>query len=342
MSIKNQTTKPLLSYYIHPGWMSLLTKAAEKANVDALNGISARTVMSESTQKMDVRKIREIHYQMYLDSGNPTFSLDAAKQVTPLTFDSYSLCLWTSPNLLTLLKDAVAFCIAVSSPIRLSFHLTPQGDAEIWLFNQEPLNKESHITHLGVTLYMATLVQIIHQTTDYQLNELAVELINWPYADDRLAEFESIMQCQISTGYPVRKIRIMRKYLNKPLITQSPEIYANVRSLLLKKSAQLEANDILLQVYNTLDKQPNLESLSAESIASQMLYSVRTLNRRLAEVGTSYRSVVEKYKLEKALQLLNQPHANITEIAFQLGFSDLSTFSRAFKRWTGCSPTKSV
>ncbi|NQZ92470.1 MAG: helix-turn-helix transcriptional regulator [Moritella sp.] len=342
MPIKNKSIKPLLSYYIHPGWMNLLTKAADKVNIDTSDGISNRIMASELTTNMDVRDIRDFHYQLYLNSGDPTFTLDAAKQVTPLTFDSYSLCLWTCPDLLTLLKDAAAFCITLGSPIRLSFHLTPQGDAEIWLFNQEPLNKESHITHLGGTLYLATLVQIIHETTGHQLDELAVKLITWPYDDNRLAEFEKTMRCQISTSSPVRKIHIMRKYLHRPLVTQNPEIYASARSLLLNKAAQLEADDILLQVYNTLDKQANLENLSAESIASQMLFSVRTLNRRLAEVGMSYRSVVEKYKLEKALQLLNQPHRNITEIAFHLGFADLSTFSRAFKRWTGCSPTKST
>ncbi|WP_414477928.1 helix-turn-helix domain-containing protein [Photobacterium damselae] len=80
--------------------------------------------------------------------------------------------------------------------------------------------------------------------------------------------------------------------------------------------------------------------MNGTDIASYLGISFRTLNRRLAEAETSYRSILQEYRLEKALNLLNNDKINMAEIAFRLGFSDLSTFSRAFKRWTGECPSK--
>ena len=108
--------------------------------------------------------------------------------------------------------------------------------------------------------------------------------------------------------------------------------------LLRKKTARIAENDIVLKIFQLLDSKQVLSGLTEKQLASELLMSSRTLNRRLAAVQMNYRAVIEKYKLEKALLLMEAPDINMTEIAFQLGFSDLSAFSRAFKRWTGCSP----
>jgi AraC-like DNA-binding protein len=64
----------------------------------------------------------------------------------------------------------------------------------------------------------------------------------------------------------------------------------------------------------------------------------RTLSRRLTARGTTFRSIVDNERLERARQLL-VTEGSIDHIARQLGYSDGSAFSRAFKRWTGTSPT---
>lgn len=326
------------SMTIHKGWVKLIKQAAQQLDLDIEPYFHQ---IDPSQPQLDVRDVKAILYKITQDSKDPLFPVRASLQVTPLTFSCYTLALWTAPNLLQLLKDACKYSVAIGSPIRLRFHETPLGDAELWLINHEPLNKETHITYAGVTLYLATILQIIHQTTEHNLKDIEVKLIKWPYAQPLIAEFENSTQCTIATGSPIRKICIRRQHLFAPLVTSDPDIYPETQRLLRQHASELESNDIILQVYKTLDDMPSLTDVSGQSIAAKMLISMRTLNRRLAEVGTSYRGVVEKYKLEKALQLLNQPSVNMTEIAFQLGFSDLSTFSRAFKRWTGSSPSHS-
>lgn len=75
-------------------------------------------------------------------------------------------------------------------------------------------------------------------------------------------------------------------------------------------------------------------------VASELAMSERTLSRRLADDGTSYRALVDSTRVALATALLDDPGLSLTEISFLLGFTDQSTFSHAFRRWTGKSPVQ--
>lgn len=74
------------------------------------------------------------------------------------------------------------------------------------------------------------------------------------------------------------------------------------------------------------------------AVAEAMGASVRTLQRRLAEIGTTFSDIVEGAKMASANQLVGQSDCTLTEIAHELGYSDQAHFTRAFRRWTGVSP----
>jgi AraC-like DNA-binding protein len=79
---------------------------------------------------------------------------------------------------------------------------------------------------------------------------------------------------------------------------------------------------------------------SITHMGSHMGMSARTLTRRLSESGLSFRELIQKTQQEISKNLLKDPAKNMGEIAFQTGFSEQSAFNRAFKRWTGQSPTE--
>ncbi len=333
-------TNNIQQYAVHKGWLQLLIQAAKEYHLDTNNYFLPSDSNSQQLQAFDLRHMREIHFQMVNDSQDRLFPVKAAKKITPLTFSHCSLLFWTAPDLLTLLKDISEYSIILGSPIRTRFNETPSGDVELWFFNNEPLNKESHVTYVGVTLYIATIIEIIKQTTGDKQPPIDILLVDWPYPDYSTGQFEQALKCRIHLGAPVRKLLIKQQHLSLPLISADPDLYPQMQVQLRKQKAALESKDIILQIYKTLDEFPHLADISASKICALMLMSNRTMHRRLEEVGSSYRDVIEKYKLEKALQLLNQPNIMMTEIAFQLGFSDLSSFSRAFKRWSGTSPSQ--
>ncbi|MDX2321902.1 MAG: helix-turn-helix transcriptional regulator [Moritella sp.] len=333
-------TNSIQQYAIHKGWLQLLIQAAQEYGLDTDHYFPESNFGIQPLRSYDVRQMRAIHLQMLNDSKDTLFSVKAAKNINPLTFSHCSLLFWTAPNLLTLLKDISEYSIILGSPFRIRFNEMSNGDVELWFFNNEPLNKESHVTYLGVTLYIATIIEIINQTTGNKLPPIDIFLMHWPYIDCSIDKFEAGQECHIHLGSPVRKLLIKQQHLSLPLISNDSAIYPQMLTQLRKQKATLESKDIILQIYKTLDEFPHLADISAPKISALILMSSRTMHRRLEEVGSSYRDVIEKYKLEKALQLLNQPNIMMTEIAFQLGFADLSSFSRAFRRWSGISPSQ--
>ena len=66
--------------------------------------------------------------------------------------------------------------------------------------------------------------------------------------------------------------------------------------------------------------------------------STRTLQRRLASEGTSFRALVDQERVGAARAFLALPDLGADEIADRLGYSEASAFVRAFRRWTGTTP----
>lgn len=105
------------------------------------------------------------------------------------------------------------------------------------------------------------------------------------------------------------------------------------------QKALRDQGDIAFAIRNMLHMTPGpLPSLDV--MAERFCVSSRTLKRRLAERETTYRDIVESVLKDRAIQLLRYTSQSISEIAFELGYADLSNFSRAFRKWTGKSASE--
>ena len=78
--------------------------------------------------------------------------------------------------------------------------------------------------------------------------------------------------------------------------------------------------------------------VGVEAVASQLHMSRHTLHKRLKEENLTFAALLEDIRRERALAYLKDRSKPLVEIAEQLGFSELSAFSRAFKCWMGKSP----
>lgn len=79
--------------------------------------------------------------------------------------------------------------------------------------------------------------------------------------------------------------------------------------------------------------------LNIESVANYLHMSDRTLKRQLAAEGTSFSNLVDEVRYRHATSLLSRTDYSLEQIADELGYSDVANFSRAFKRWSGRSPS---
>jgi AraC-like DNA-binding protein len=115
------------------------------------------------------------------------------------------------------------------------------------------------------------------------------------------------------------------------------------RFLLTHLEAEIESLGTETPVQALVEREIS-RSLSAgiprmAEIAKRLAMSERTLHRRLAERDLSFKSLVADTRRHVAVNLLRESSYTLTEVAFLSGFSEQSAFNRAFKRWTGHTPT---
>lgn len=111
------------------------------------------------------------------------------------------------------------------------------------------------------------------------------------------------------------------------------------------KSAGFDPAPLFLQVNidPELMKDPHArvsEDIQLKDVADCLAVSARTLQRRLKNEETSFANLLEEIRRDLASRYILDNTLCLTEISFLLGFSDESAFSRAFKRWTGKSPSE--
>jgi len=104
--------------------------------------------------------------------------------------------------------------------------------------------------------------------------------------------------------------------------------------------AKLDKDDIVNRVTAAIVDMLPSGGVADEKIAVTLNMSVRSLQRRLQEAGTTFRMILETVRKDLASTYVHDPEIELAEVAFLLGFSDQSAFSRAFKRWTGNPPSE--
>ena len=101
---------------------------------------------------------------------------------------------------------------------------------------------------------------------------------------------------------------------------------------------KLQPDNIISQVKAVIIEQLSCGKVTEEDIAGQLNMSKRKLQLKLAQEGVRYKALLDEIRSNMAQVYLRANNHCLSEIAFLLGFSEVSSFSRAFKRWSGVSP----
>jgi AraC-like DNA-binding protein len=96
--------------------------------------------------------------------------------------------------------------------------------------------------------------------------------------------------------------------------------------------------DFLSRVRRCAERLPDLGQPGIETVARALNLSMRTLQRRLEDEGTTFSGLWDDLRHQRAKRLLLDRRLAIKQVAVMLGFSEPSTFYRAFRRWTGVTP----
>jgi len=185
---------------------------------------------------------------------------------------------------------------------------------------------------------LAAVLAVARDITGHDLEPVEVHF-PYPRQDEDLGAHVGFFRCRLEFDQPLARLVFKTSDLDLPT-------HAADEGLVRYLEGYAE------QVLETLVPQGTLSDrveralwaglkegeVSLEWTASHLAISARTLQRRLRDDGTSFNELRDRFRHEMAARLLAQPDLAIYEVALLLGYSEPSTFYRAFRRWTGTSP----
>ena len=279
--------------------------------------------------------------QLYLRYGDELIELfsQTAQHFDELEQGAPVLAMLTAPTL-------HAFCDLLC---RYSFHLHPllkiicreteHGELELWTITQEYVDEITLMSHLSLGLYLSVILKLIRRYLKAPNLRLPIYINRITVAGDVMPLLERVFNIEVKPGYAARYFLFNPQLVEQAHRRYDPELHEHLKVLAEQQATHSLERSIIFKV-NEVFKSKAVVDITLDSIAQELHMSGRTLNRKLQQEGVSFRRLYDKYRLEQSLNMLNQHNVNITHVALELGFSDSSAFTRAFKRWTGETPTQ--
>ncbi|VWC64385.1 MULTISPECIES: AraC family transcriptional regulator [Burkholderia] len=153
---------------------------------------------------------------------------------------------------------------------------------------------------------------------------------------------QPVLGARIRHGQPANTLTFEHAHLERPL----PQANAATAAMCERMCAELITRrrtrvDLVSFLNEYLATRPFDRPPQLKDIATLLNTSERTLKRRLQEEGACFRDISSTVRKTRAQALIAEGRLSIKEIAQELGFSDMSSFSQAYKRWTGVAPSLS-
>jgi AraC-like DNA-binding protein len=264
---------------------------------------------------------------------DPCFGLRAAESWQPANLHALGFAWIASRSLRAALERLVHYLAIVMDERRL--RLTTEGQAlTLWV---EPTEVDHQIPPSAFDAFWALLMAMCRYIAGDELYPLRAAFRRPEPAC--AARFYGYFRCPIEFGAAADLLAFSQAAVDAELPAANPELARFNDQILTDYLAQLDQERTIPRVKATLMTRLQAGDLSTERIAEVLQFSRRTLQRKLAAEGTTLKALLEEVRQELALRYLEDGTLSLSEIGFLLGFADQSAFSRAFKRWTGCSPT---
>jgi AraC-like DNA-binding protein len=180
------------------------------------------------------------------------------------------------------------------------------------------------------------LIRFFESLTDNNFNVSAIDFI-YPEPED-ISEYKRIYDCELRFSQKVNAIHFNADVLAHHSIHAEPELLRLHEKVAGEHVARIEQEDMVLDVRRAIGELLESQEVSLEMVSASMNMTTRNLRSALSLAGTSFNQVLSDYRSLLAKRLLVQTNESIEEIVYLTGFSEPSTFYRAFKRWTDTTP----
>ena len=240
----------------------------------------------------------------------------------------------SSERLADALRNAERYSKIVNDGIRLHF----RQDDRTAAIALDYVNVDRHSDRHQIEFWLVTVMRICRQVTDSRLAPLHLRVRHSREAPP--AEFKTFLGINVEFGAgadevvfppPVASLPVVRRdnYLNNLLrqyadeaLARRPRRHGHIRSTVEATVPQLLPNG-----------KPRVSE-----VARQLGMSTRTLSRKLSAEGVAFVDILDQLRSALAQDYLSERELPISEIAWLLGYCEVSSFTHAFKRWTGKTP----
>ncbi|HWU68199.1 MAG TPA: AraC family transcriptional regulator [Stenotrophobium sp.] len=184
---------------------------------------------------------------------------------------------------------------------------------------------------------LAGLVTFSRWISGRQSSPLRIDF-NYP-APPGLDEQQRVFKCPLRYAQDCYRLVMPQDWLSQPLIQPDSTMRAMMELLAERQMQALSrGNDAIAAARGLIAKRLGEGEVELGAIATALHLSARTLQRKLQDAGLSFTQLIDEVRRELAERYLADHTLDLVDIAFLLGYSEQSAFTRAYKRWTGHTP----
>jgi AraC-like DNA-binding protein len=265
-------------------------------------------------------------------TGDPAFGIEVARHTTYQTFHALGFSLATSATLREALERIVRFFAIVTDAADMRVVDDPAG-----VRFTVHLRESADPADEAVDAFVAAAVRLCRTLVGRSFSPLAVELRRAAPADP--SPYKRYFRVPVTFDAPLDALTLERSQTETRLLTANPEIARANDAVIADHLARLESSRLAPRVRQAIEEQLPQGEPDPEAIARRLAVSLRSLQRKLADEGTSFAALLDETRSALARSYLDEDRYSVSEITYLLGFAGVSAFSHAFKRWTGSSPS---
>jgi AraC-like DNA-binding protein len=199
------------------------------------------------------------------------------------------------------------------------------------------LRQPTHPNLMGDAL-LASLLQLCRMNFGMDLEPVEVRLKR-PLPPDPSPWFE-YFGVKVQFEQPENSLSISARDADTPLTGSNSELVTVHEDVIRRHLMKLDRNSVLNRSRLGIMEQLPSGRVTQDTLADVLNMSKRTLHRKLRENDETFRSLLAQVRMDLAKRYISDDDYSFTEIAFLLGYTDSSAFSRAFRSWFGHSPTQ--
>ncbi|MEE4172662.1 MAG: AraC family transcriptional regulator [Xanthomonadales bacterium] len=287
----------------------------------------------EPGTRLPYEELDEVRARAAEASGDPAFGLRTASNLHPSYLGALGYAILASDTLRTAFDRIHRYVRVLNDQGHFDLDEVEGGVRATLRVDQGSLN--AAVRDDG---QLATLVGLCRINAGKDFKPVAVSLCR-AEPGDRSA-WDDFFQCPLEFGAEANSVTVSTQDLDEPLPSANPILAQMNERIVVQRLAKLDRDNVTGRVRGAIMEQLPSGDVSDESVADALHITPRTMHRRLKEDGETFRTVLKSVRQDLAEQYLADPTLTLTEITFLLGFSEMSSFSRAYKHWHGQSPSE--